>query len=947
MSARIAHIRNPIAPQLDLRVMEVEPGVMLTRAIADAKWKLPPSTFLIRRDALDREVDWANVTYAEIFVRRCDWDTDALEDGDGAVLITLPQGGGGGGSQVVKIVATLALVIAAAVIAGPWGAGAALASTLGLTSAAAIAATTAIVASSIIVAGQIILSAVLPQPKQAQPKSPSPTYTFGLQSNQARIGAAVPEWFGLYNQTPDLRAQPYTDYSNNFQNVYELFCLGKGSYQIQQIRIGTNPIATLVDGVLTPTGTYPEIEYQIAGPDEPVTLFPDNVVTSTEVSGIELLGTNEDGYAPSDWFVTCPPGTQTNAICIDVTLPGGLYHTTDSGNINRAEVDFQFWARPIDDYGNWTGDAFSILDEHLVLATNDPQRITYRCAVTSGRYMVQGQRTNMHGTTTSVSDTLEWLAMHCYLPTDGNYGDCTMIAIKAQATQNLNGSTSDQFNTIAMRELVTPVEVDGVWQWSDTAQPTRSIGAAAYYLLTSSNNADIDPVVIDSDWLLAYEAVWQGRGDTFDGGFDTQGSFWDNLNQCLNVGRTQALPGPLIGFSRDEPKSVYRCAFSALQMAPDSFTINYIFFDQNTADAANITYMDETNWQSNTVFCSLPGSTLDASTAPQVNAFGVVSRDQVFRTWMYNLAASCYRREFPQFDTELDGRVCQRGDLVKLGHYMPQWGAAAMVVALQEDDAGDIITLSEPWTLDTDAPVVSIATPDGYIAGPAAVSILDDGSTTHRAQLRLTGACLPDQGLYDGQPPREWGLWGDTVRGLQRERPRCQMGTNVISTVDALIVSMTPQSGANATVACVVDNPAVYTADEGEVPPPRSLRPPGFDTSVDLQIAALNIREVPSADGSTAICTVTIAGAAAAITFDYRTRFKDSGTWSAVTNISGRVFSFLSGKGVLQVQVRAIGASAIGDWSETDVVATGYIEVVNATFDFSQRANSGNLALIG
>jgi hypothetical protein len=945
---KLVHIRSPLAPEIGMRTFDVEPGVILTRAIADAEWKLPPSTFLIRADALDREIDWSDLRYAELFVKRDEWDLVPLEDNACAVLVTLPRGGGGSsGSQVLQIVAMIALVVVAAFVAGAYGA--ALAADLDVS----LAAAQAIIATSIVVAGKLILSAILPTPKPKSPTSASPTYTLGPQSNQARLGAAVPEWFGLFNQTPDLRSQPYVDYSDNFSNLYELFCLGKGSYQIQQMRIGSNAFATIESGVLVATGTYPEIEWQIAGPGEAVTLFPDNVVTSTEVSAIELLGTNETGYAPSDWFVTNPPGTATNLIAIDIALPGGLYHLTDSGNYNRAEVDFTVWAQPIDDFGNVTGGKFVILDEHLSLATPDPQRISFRCKVASARYQVQAERMNKKGTTSSISDTLEWLSLRAYLPGTPHFADCTMIAIKAQATNNLNGQSSDQFNTVAVRQLATPVEIDGVWQWSATPQPTRSIGAAAYYLLTSSNNADVDPSFVDGDWLLNYEALWQARGDTFDGGFDTQQSFFNALNQVLNVGRAQALPGPLISFNRDEPKTLYRCAFSPRQMAKDSFTINYVFFDSNTADAVNVTYMDETNWTNDTVFCALPGSTLDAGTAPQVTAFGMVSRDQVFRTYMYTLAASCYRREFPQFDTELDGRVCQRGDLVRLSHVMPQWGGAADAIALEEDDDGDILTLSEPWTLDIDSPTITVHTPDGYPAGPASIAILDDGAISHRARVRLTDTCEPTQGLYEGQPPRDWGLWGDTVRGLQRERPKCLLGTSITEAVDALVVSMKPAAKSVATVACVVDNPLVYTADEGVVPAVIPMGP--NDPVEDLQITGLAIREVLSdsvlfsspRDAAASMVTVNLTGAPDAVSFAYRTRYRDGGTWGPLIAFTGGAFSFRSGKGVIQVQVRAIGSFSIGDWAEASVNSIGYIEVINATFDFSRKANSGNLALFG
>ncbi|MGH6887997.1 MAG: host specificity factor TipJ family phage tail protein [Rhizomicrobium sp.] len=950
MTARIAHIRNPLTPQIGLRSFEVEPGVVLTRAIADAQWHLAGATFLVRRDALDRVLDWNSAAFADVFVRRAEWDAEALDDGETRVLVTLPQGGGGGGggSNIGAIVAQIGLMLIAYVLAGPAGLGASLATEIG-TSAAVGAA---LVESSIMIGGMLLLSAVLPQPKPKAQGTASPTYDLGLQSNMARLGAAVPEWFGLYDVVPDLRSQPYINYNLNQEYVQELFCVGKGSYEVHALRIGMNVFARLTDGVLQSTDAYPEIEWQLAGSGEDVTLFPDNVVTSTEVSGIEILGDNEDGYGDgfTAWFAANPPGTKTLRITIDVALPAGLYHTTNDGNINRAEIDFEVWARPVDDYDRPTGDAFLVLDEKLVMATITPHRVSRLRVVPFARYQVRMKRTNSKAVTTSTGDTLSWLALRAQLPSQKSYEDCTMLAIEAQATRNLNGTSSDQINAVVERELITPVKVDGVWQWSDTPQPTRSIGAAAYYLLTSSNNAGLDPSRVDGDWLLQYESVWNGRGDTFDGGFDNQGSFWDMLNQVMNVGRAQALPGPLIGFVRDEPKTVYRCAFGPRQMVKDSFAINYVFFDQNNADAANVTYMDSVNWQTNTVFCALPGSTLDADTAPQVTGFGMVSRDQVFRTWMYNLAASCYRREFPTFDTEVDGRVCQRGDLVKISHVMPQWGAQADVVALEENDAGDILTLSEPWTLSTDSPVVSIATPDGYIAGPASVSILDDGATTHRAVVQLTESCTADQGNFAGEEPRAWGLFGDTVRGLQRERPKAMLGDNATTSVDALVVAMTPQSGQNATVACAVDDPRVYTADEGAVPPPADY--PGDTTPEDLAIVNLLVREVPNppavatTDASASLCTVTVGGAPDAVSFDLQTRYRDGGSWGPIANYSSPVFQFRSGRGAIEVAVRGIGASCVGAWTVTEVDVEGFIEIINANFDFSARANAGNYSLL-
>jgi hypothetical protein len=156
---------------------------------------------------------------------------------------------------------------------------------------------------------------------------------------------------------------------------------------------------------------------------------------------------------------------------------------------------------------------------------------------------------------------------------------------------------------------------------------------------------------------------------------------------------------------------------------------------------------------------------------------------------------------------------------------------------------------------------------------------------------------------------------------------------------------MKPQSGVKATVACVVDNPAVYTADGGTAP---VLPPPGTPDAVeDLQILGLSIREVPSPDGTWANVTVTVGGAPDAVSFSYRTRHRDGGSWTTPSpTAASRLIAFRSMIGGVQVQVRAIGPSTIGDWAETDLDTALLRAVVNFQFDFSKVQNSGNAAIL-
>lgn len=928
MTSRIVHIRNPIAPALDMRAADIEAGANVTGAVDRAGWRLPPSTFLLRRDMMDTAIDWNTARHADVFVRRAAWDDEPFDDGETRVLVTLPQGGGQGGSQIGQILAhlaVLALAVVAAYFLGPF----------------AFIAT--------MIGGQLLLNAILPTPKP--PPTPTPTYQIGAQSNMARLGEAIPERFGRTCVFADLRSQPYIEYDSNTESVFQLFCIGVGDYYVEQIRIGTNVVAQADDtGTLQSTGTYPEISWQLVGPDEAVTLFPDNVFTSTEISDIELLGKNQLNWQWTAWFVANPPNTQTTLIAFDMSLPAGLYSQGSSGKLGTATAIFTFQAQLIDDLGVTLGDPFTALTIALELQTNQPQRVTYEANVPCGRYQVRGRRTNTVNQSGGPGDPLIWANLRSFLPSHETYGDCTMIAVKALATYNLSQLSADQFNFVVTRILTTPVEVDGVWQWSATPQPTRSIGAAAYYLLTASNCADLDPSQFDQQWLLNYEALWQSRGDTFDGAFTSQQSFADVLNTALNVGRSQAVFAPLIGFVRDEAKSLYRCAFTPRSMLPKTFGITYQFYDPTNADAITLTYTDERNWTQTQLFVALPDSTRTVDTAPQTTVNGMVNRDQIWREWNYKLAASACRRIMPGFQTELDGRVCYRGDLVSISHIMPGWGASADVLSIELDDDGDILTLSEPWTLTDGEPMLQLATPDGYVAGPVAVTVLDDGDldgeSPDHAIVQLLAPCAPTQGKYAGLPPRSWGIWGinpsDSLRDLQRERPKAIMGQGTAQAMDALIVSMAPQANQKCQVACVVDDPRVYVADQVPVPPYITGSCDGGNAN--LQVTSLEITQSSGSypDGKDVVLSIDCIGAADADSFDYQFSL-NYGPWQGPFTGNLRDFVFRTFAGPMQLQVRGAGAGEDGNWYSIDFDADG-TGVVGLGLDFSVPSNSQYLA---
>jgi len=139
----------------------------------------------------------------------------------------------------------------------------------------------------------------------------------------------TPESFGTNLQVPDLAAQPYTEFVGNEQFLYQLLCIGIGEYDIKRIDIANTTIWENGES----TGSFPEIEIEIANPGERVTLFPDNIETANEVAGQDL---RRGMIGP---FAANSPGTEITAIALDIMFPRGLGYMNDKGGMDARVLE--------------------------------------------------------------------------------------------------------------------------------------------------------------------------------------------------------------------------------------------------------------------------------------------------------------------------------------------------------------------------------------------------------------------------------------------------------------------------------------------------------------------------------------------------------------------------------------------------------------------------------
>jgi hypothetical protein len=99
-------------------------------------------------------------------------------------------------------------------------------------------------------AGQIIFSVFLfvaaamlapsapPAPTQRNQSPPSPNNELAERVNRARLNGRIPDIFGTVRATPDLIAPPYKIFENNSEVEYSYMCIGRGWYDIDDVRDG-------------------------------------------------------------------------------------------------------------------------------------------------------------------------------------------------------------------------------------------------------------------------------------------------------------------------------------------------------------------------------------------------------------------------------------------------------------------------------------------------------------------------------------------------------------------------------------------------------------------------------------------------------------------------------------------------------------------------------------
>lgn len=799
-------------------------------------------------------------------VLRADWDK-TVEAGDLLAVVLLPQGNGKG-SNPLKIILSVAMSVFApgigeAINLALFEAGSGL----------AFAASNAVLGAAVGMAGSALINALIPPPKPPSPNgagstnyaSASPTYSLAAQGNMARIDGAIPEHFGRLLCYPDFAAAPYVEYAGNEQYLYQLMCIGTGEYDIESIRVEDTSI-----------DNFEEIEYEVVLPYNAVNLFPTAVATSVEVSGQEA--TTSTTLGP---FTANAATTVANRIAVDVVCSRGLYYANDSGGLDAKSVNFTAEAREIDDDGVAVGSWFTLGTETISAATTTPQRRSYSYGVPDGRYEVRLTRNDSKDTNSRAGHELDWAGLRAYLTSSDNFGDVTLVAMKMRATNNLSNQASRKINMIATRKL--PIW-DGT-MWSPANIATRSPAWAIAY---AAKRIGLPDSRIDLAGLLSLDAVWSARGDSFDGRFDSVGTWWDSVSKIAQAGRAKPfMQGSILYVWRDQEVALPVAAYGMRNIVRGSFALEFVTPTPDTADAVEVSYFDEDAWKPRRVTAKLAGST--AAKPAKVDLFGCVDRAQAYREGLYMAACNRYRRTVIKFETEMEGFIPSYGDLIAVSHDLPQWGQGGEI---ESWDAGTkTAILSEPLTWKpAETHYIGLRRRDGSLSGPYTATI---GISDYHVVL----ASAPDFTPYTGQDEERTHYtfgWGETWRQLAR------------------VIAIRPRGPFRVAIEAVNEDPGVHGADTGAVTPPvvSSQLPSQFTAPV---VTGLIARPMPDDVNKMIVSWQPAAGADHYLV----EQGPGDGTWTRMGEPSAASFTGMAFySNATMIRVAAVGLTR-GPWAET------------------------------
>lgn len=890
-------------------------------------------------------------------VMRTDW-VQVVDPARPPVFVTLPQGGQGGFKNIIRVVALLAVAIAAPYLA-PIIAG-----------AGATAGTLAAISAGITLVGGLIINMILPPqvPKQNQQSiDNSPSYFTSAQGTRARPMQPVPCQYGMFKITPDWVSDPYSDYNNNQQRIYQNLSLGVGTHQRHKVFVGDTEVWNETVGY---TGALSSVVINFVEPGQPGVLFPGVVFTSEEVGGQTLRRVNIDNVDVtfSGTRVTAREGGafegDTSRTFNDF-LVGDTVIFTNAGANNGSHVvtaidpgNTKGWAEfnltwPTQgDVDEITMDVDTAVGPYIAC---EPGQTIYKIAFDIAAPSGLGEANDDGGLDDNeVTFTIRYQQIDDTNTPIGAWIEHTDLSRSAATPQpqrwtyefdvpvgrywgqvvrtsknHTDTKTLDDLQWISLRgfipddniyehisrieiifnvgEQITSATSRQVYVvqtrklpwllagvWQPPA-PTRSIAwAAADMLRNTLYGAGQPDSFIDLPGLAALEAKFLAAGDTFDGIFDSPQTFWEALSAVLKVGRAFPL---LFGSKVSFDRDEPKSLISGV-ITPRTMLVNSFNMEHILWDEDSPDDVIIEFFNQETWTNDEIQCTLPGSTSvkpARYQMFGIINRDQAWRYGMYQAASNFYRRVLVGCDTEMVGRLYLRGTLVLFAHDVPKWGFTGDVMF---NTGVRELELSDPvdWS-SPDTYYMALRTPQGRGWGPV---IVTRGGADNMVIIDEDDLAAVEAALG---PIANVLIYADDDDG--REPTKYTIGAGLEKYAKKFLVSATQPDGIDSVSVLLQKYDERVYQDFGPPPPPPTQSGPGVIPSKPI-VTGFFLSQNPNSVGDVVTIFASWQVAPGANSYVLEISY-DNLNWSRIFDGNGTSFQFQANAGFVFARVAPIG----------------------------------------
>lgn len=394
----------------------------------------------------------------------------------------------------------------------------------------------------------------------------------------------------------------------------------------------------------------------------------------------------------------------------------------------------------------------------LTGARQEPTRRTIGWSVAQGQYEVRVMKVSADIKTSRESNDSAVSQILCYQPDNADYTGQLRIALRIKATSQLNGAV-DEFN--AMAYGYCSVWNGSAWVWAHTRNPAWWFREFAEGKFAADGSrmygGGMAASQIDYEAIKAWGLWCDAKGLTFDYVLDRKISTAQMLQIIARAGRASPTwqTGKL-GVIWDAANQPVVAMFGPFNIKPGTFNVAYI--GDSTADEIVMNFINpDRGWAMDEVRVKVPGATT-TNNPLQLDFDGCTNAAMAGREANLLAASQVWHRRRVTWETDIEGWVANRGDVVQMSHDLVVWGYSGRLTGRD----GNNITLSTKVPSDTYG-IMLIRGPENQMRTVAATTTAVGEVEMVTISSDMTGFPLPGDEGYEGVPAVDWAFFFDPL----------------------------------------------------------------------------------------------------------------------------------------------------------------------------------------